>query len=155
MCIACMFLGAGGGGVGMAALACTGSQSQGRLVPARPHLAPSPRALPTPCYVFISLVGSNRLLIKINSKNIFQTLKHVPPLIYVLKINPGGQPAKSVNCSFRHKSVKSVRVPSRLWPASECQQACLSPAGSCGLRAQGQRGGRGGCRWHNSLAHWL
>lgn len=72
--------------------------------------------------VFISLIGSNRLSIEINRENIFQTLKHTLPLIYVLKINLGGQPAKNVNCSFRHKSMKSLRRVT----ASEVQRKCLS-----------------------------
>lgn len=110
-----------------AALAGTGSQSPGRRSLPGPTPAPAPGALPTSCYVFISLVGSNRLLIEINSENIFQTLKHAPPLIYVLKINPGGQPVKSVNCGFRHKSVKNMRraPPGCGRPLSVSRRVCL------------------------------
>lgn len=72
-----------------------------------------PETLPSSRDVFISLVGSNRLSIEINRENIFQTLKHARPLISVLKINPGGRPAKSVNCRFRgvHEELRGSLTP--------------------------------------------
>lgn len=108
-----------------------------------------PETLPNSCYVFISLVGGNQLPIKINRENISQTLKHALPLIYVLKINLGGQPVKSVNCCFGHKSMKSLqRAPRSRRPAwRDGRNVCLQP-GSRGRRALGSAGAAG------SLTAW-
>ena len=66
-----------------------------------------PTTLPNSCYVFISLIGTNRLLIEINRENITKTLKQALPFIYALKSNLEGQPVRTVNCSFRQKSIRS------------------------------------------------
>lgn len=76
-----------------------------------------PKTLPNSCYVFISLIGSNRLPIEINRENISKTLKQALPFIYALKSNLEGQPLRRVNCSFRQKSIWSLWGP--LIPAGQ------------------------------------
>ena len=101
---------------------CTGSKHLGRLG-AWPSLTLGfflPKTLPNSRYIFISLIGSNRLLIEINRENISKTLKQALPLTYVLKINLVEQPEKRVNCSFRQKSMRSLqRATHPRCPASE------------------------------------
>lgn len=101
----------GEAGHGHRALSMPGSKHLGRHG-SRPGLTLGlflPNTLPNSCCVFIGLIGSNRLLIKINRENISKTLKQALPFIYALKSNLEGQPVRRVNCSFRQKSTWSLQ----------------------------------------------
>lgn len=132
--------GQGGRGSGVVARARVLSSWEGWVPP-----KPLPEALPSPRDVFISLVGSNRLSIEINRENIFQTLKHALPLISALKINPGGQPAKNVNCRFRRvrEELRGSLTPTQTSTSPRQRRVQLGDADAGVLRWPGHVGAWG------------